>query len=59
MNQEKIFKNMSAEQKLKASFQLYFSGRSLKKAALKKQFPKLSDDEIEKKVTEIFLYART
>lgn len=40
---------MSAEQKLKASFQLYYSARSLKKAELKKQFPKLSDNEIEKK----------
>ena len=56
---EKIFKKMSADQKIKASLQLYYSARALKKAALKKQYPQLRDIEIEKKVTEIFLYART
>ena len=59
MKQENIIKNMSVDQKIKASLQLYYSARSLKKAALKKQFPHLSEKEIEKKVTEIFLYART
>ena len=59
MNQEEIIKRMSADQKLKASLQLYYSARSLKRAALKKQYPHWSDKELEKKITEIFLYART
>jgi hypothetical protein len=37
---------------------LYWSARELKKAALKKESPDLSDEEIEIKVKEIFLYAR-
>ena len=50
---------MSADQKLKASLQLYYSARSLKRASLIKQYPHWSKKEIEKKITEIFLYART
>ncbi len=58
-DQEKYIKQLSPEQKLKASQQLYFSARSLKIASFKKKYPNLSKKEIEKKVTEIFLYART
>ncbi len=57
--QEKIISQMSPEKKLEISLRLYYSARDLKKAALKKDHPELTEEEIEKKVKEIFLYARS
>ncbi|HSP87989.1 MAG TPA: hypothetical protein VLN45_07630 [Ignavibacteriaceae bacterium] len=57
--QEKIIAGMSPEKKLNLSLQLYYSARSLKRVALKKHYPDLSEDEIEKMLKEIFLYARS
>ena len=55
--QQKIFKAMSPERKLKLSTQLYYSAREMKAAAIKQQYPKWSEEEVQKKVREIFLYA--
>ena len=50
---------MTAGQKLNLSLRLYSSARELKAAALHKLHPELTKIEIEEKVKEIFLYART
>ncbi len=53
------FKNMSAGQKLNLSLRLYASALELKKASMKELHPGLTQKEIEKRVKEIFFYART
>ncbi|MCL6098618.1 MAG: hypothetical protein M1391_08590 [Bacteroidetes bacterium] len=53
------FKSMSAEQKLTASLQLYFCAKRLKRSWLKLQNNNWTDQQIENKLREIFLYART
>jgi len=53
------FKNMTAAQKLNLSLRLYSSARELKKAALEQLHPELTKKQIEEKVREIFLYARS
>ena len=50
---------MTPEQKLEVALRLYYSARELKAAALRAQHPGWSDVEIQEKVREIFLYART
>ena len=57
--QLQIFKSMEPEKKLQISLQLYYSARSLKKAALQQMHPNWSEDKIEQKLRQIFLYART
>ncbi len=57
--QKKIFESMTPEQKLRAAMNLYYSARKLKAAALKQQRPDWNEEQIEQKVREIFLYART
>jgi hypothetical protein len=57
--QKKIFQAMTPEQKLKVAMNLYYSARKLKAAALKQQYPDWSEEQIEQKIREIFLYART
>lgn len=60
-NSEKIprFKNISPERKLLLSMELYHSAKKLKIASLRTLHPEMSDDQIEKKIKEIFLYARS
>jgi hypothetical protein len=50
---------MTPEQKLKIALRLYYSARQLKAAALHHDHPKWTEKEIQEKVREIFLYART
>jgi len=57
--QKKIFQAMTPEQKLKVAMNLYYSARKLKAVALKQQYPDWSEEQIEQKIREIFLYART
>jgi len=57
--QKRIFEAMTPEQKLRAALALYRSARDLKAAGLRAQHPHWSEKEIEEKVREIFLYART
>ena len=52
-------RKLTPEQKLTQALRLYTNARDLKIAGLKKFHPELSDQEIEKKVKEIFLYARS
>lgn len=53
------FTHMTGEEKLQLSIDLYWSARELKKAALREQYPELTDEELEKKLIKIFMYART
>jgi len=57
--QKKIFQAMTPEQKIRAAMNLYHSARKLKAAALKERYPDWSEEQIERKVREIFLYAGT
>ncbi len=61
MKEIKIDEELSkrAEQNLTQAMNLNYTAREIKKAALKHFYPHLSDEEIEKKVKEIFLNART
>ena len=51
--------NLTAEQRLIESLRLYFLARALKTAALKKLEPNKSEEEIEKKVRELFIYGNS
>jgi hypothetical protein len=53
------FRMMSPETKLELSLRLYYSARELKQSWLKLQHPDWSEAIVEKRVREIFLYART
>jgi hypothetical protein len=57
--QKKIYQSMTPEQKLKIALRLYYSARQLKGAALHHDYPEWTKKEIQEKVREIFLYART
>ena len=57
--QKEIFQKMTIEQKLNASLRLYYSAWELKAAGLRKEYPDLKEDQIQQKVKEVFLYART
>ena len=49
--------NMTPAQKLEAFMNLYWTARELKAAGLRLQFPHATEEEIQAKVREIFLYA--
>ncbi len=53
------FKSMSAEKKLHASLQLYFCAKELKRSWLKLQYSEYTNEQIENRLREIFLNART
>ncbi len=57
--QKKSFQSMTSEQKLRVAMNLYHSARKLKAAAFRQQHPDWYEEQIEQKVREIFLYART
>jgi hypothetical protein len=57
--QKRIFQAMTPEQKLRISMRLYWCARELKAAGLRRQYPEWTREQIDKKVREIFLYART
>lgn len=54
---QEILNRLTPAQKIQAFLDLYWTARKLKTSALKAQFPQCSDQEIESKVKEIFLYA--
>ncbi len=58
MNQSQVIHRMTAAQKLKASDNLYWAARELKAAWLRSIHPQWTEAEVQKKVREIFLYAR-
>jgi hypothetical protein len=57
--QKQIVKKLSPEQKLKLALDLYFNARELKASAIRKDHPELSEKEVQDKVKEIFLYAKS
>jgi len=57
--QKHIYQNMTAEKKLRLLFDLQSTARKLKTIGLRKQHPDWTDKEIQEKVREIFLYARS
>jgi hypothetical protein len=56
-NQE--IRKLSPEKKLHLALNLYFNARELKTSAIKKFHPELSEKEVNQKVKEIFLYAKS
>lgn len=57
--QKRIYQNMTAEQKLRLLLDLQLTARKLKAAGLRKQHPDWTEKEVQEKVREIFLYARS
>ena len=52
-----ILRKMQGEEKLRTAAKMWWSSRNLKKAFLRQQHPDWSEEEIEKRVKEILLYA--
>jgi hypothetical protein len=50
---------MTPDQKLRLALRLYYSARQLKAAGLRDQNPDWTEEKIQTKLQEIFLYART
>ena len=57
--QKHIFQLMTPDQKLKIALSLYYSARQLKAAGLRAQNPDWSEEKVQNRLREIFLYART
>ena len=57
--QKRIFQAMTPEKKLKVAQMLYDSARELKESGLRSQHPDWTEEKIQERVREIFLYART
>jgi hypothetical protein len=57
--QIRILQRLSPADKLKVAERLYWSARELKAAGLREQHPEWPKEQIERKVREIFLYARS
>lgn len=57
--QYQILKKMTYAQKLSAALDLIYSARELKRAALKAKYKNESDEEINKRLAEIFRRATT
>jgi hypothetical protein len=57
--QIRIFQSMTPARKLQLALRLHESARRLKTSALRQQHPDWTEEQISRKVREIFLYART
>ncbi|MCF8145635.1 MAG: hypothetical protein K9N21_17115 [Deltaproteobacteria bacterium] len=57
--QLRIFREMSPERKLEIAQMLYYSARELKAAAIRAKHPEWSEEEIQSRLSEAFLYGRT
>ena len=57
--QKRIFQHMTPEQKLRLLVDLQLSARKLKAVGFRKQHPDWAEEEINKKVREVFLYAQS
>lgn len=55
----RILRAMTPAQKLAVAERMYWSARALKAAALRAQYPDWSEEDIRRRVREIFLYGRT
>jgi len=58
-SQNDFLKKLHPEQKLRLFLDLYSCAHKLKEAGLRLQHPDWTDEQIQNKVKEIFLYART
>lgn len=54
-----ILRRMTGPEKLKAAFALYWAARDLKMAEVKQKHPDWTDDQVLRRVNEIFLNAST
>lgn len=54
-----VLRAMTPEQKLNTAARLYWSARRLKAAWLRSQHPEWKEEEVQQKVREIFMYARS
>jgi hypothetical protein len=52
-------RRMTGEQKWRTAFGLYWSARKLKAAAVRDQHPDWTEEQVQQRVKEIFLYAVT
>ena len=52
-------RTMSGEQKLKTAFAMYWSARKLKAAFIRQQHPDWTEEAVQQRVKEIFMYAVT
>ncbi len=50
---------MTGAQKLRTAFQLYWGARKIKAARLRQQHPEWSEEQVQQRVKEIFMYAVT
>jgi len=57
--QIQALRRMTAEQKLQAAMQLYWSARALKAAWIRDRHPDWTNEQVEEAVREIFTNART
>lgn len=57
--QKRLYQQMNAEQKLKCALDLYETAWQLKLCGLRAQHPDWSEEQVKKRVREIFLYAAT
>jgi hypothetical protein len=57
--QNPSIKKLSPEKKLQLALDLYFNARELKISAIKKFHPELTEKEVNEKVKQIFLYAKS
>ena len=57
--EEERYKNLSPGQKLQIAVDMYNWARELKAAGLRMAHPDWTEEEVQAKVREIFLYART
>jgi hypothetical protein len=54
-----IWKEMTREKKLELFQAIMRQARQMKRSCLKQQFPDAGEEEIDRKLARIFLYART
>lgn len=57
--QIEIYRKMTAQQKLEIANNLYWTARELKAMAIRDDHSDWTEEQVQKKVREIFLYART
>ncbi len=53
-----ILRSMTGAQKLRVAFQMYWGARRLKAARLRQQHPDWSEEQVQQRVKEIFMYAK-
>ena len=57
--QIELYRLMSPSQKIRIALRLYYSAWQLKESGLRVHHPEWTQEELQEKTKEIFLYART